>query len=68
MTKTYTFTARRKDDGSVIVTEAIMDPAGQGMAMMASAIRAEIAAFHPAAAGLEPDDIDIEISVARPNT
>lgn len=63
MTTTYSFTARRKDDGSVIVTEAIMDPTDQGMVMMTVAIRAEIAAFHPAAAGLEPNDIDVELSV-----
>lgn len=68
MTMTYSFTARRKDDGSVIVTEAIMDPTDQGMVMMAVAIRAEIAAFHPAAAGLQPDDIDVEMAAVLPGS
>lgn len=68
MTTTYRFTARRKDDGSVIHTDTIEDIGDQGMGAMAGTVRAALVGSHPAADGLQPDDIDIEMSAVLPGS
>ncbi|SEO30816.1 hypothetical protein SAMN04489859_10658 [Paracoccus alcaliphilus] len=68
MTTTYHYTAKRKADGVIIKTDTIMDPGDQGMGMAAAAVRSALASSHPAAVDLEPDDIDIEMSVVLPGS
>ncbi|UFM64270.1 hypothetical protein LOS78_01985 [Paracoccus sp. MA] len=68
MTTTYRYTARRRDDGALIHTGTIEDTADQGMGSMAGTVRAALVGSHPAAAGLEPDDIDVEMSAVLPGS
>lgn len=63
MTTTYRYTARRKGNGSVIHTGTIEDLADEGMGAITETVLDALVGSHPAAAGLEPDDIDVELSV-----